>query len=62
MPKSTKRPECPVCSDYCDRERDNKGRFYTACYKCGYDSRTSEHAPRHKRTSNTSLTGRAGGT
>ena len=33
------RPTCPQCNRYADRERDNKGRFYVACYGCSYDSR-----------------------
>lgn len=33
------RPGCPICHRFADRERDIKGRFYVACYVCGYDSR-----------------------
>ncbi len=39
--KPRKRPDCPVCHRYADRERDVKGKFYVACYGCGYDSRYS---------------------
>lgn len=37
--KPRRRPDCPVCHRYADRERDAKGKFYFACHVCGYDSR-----------------------